>query len=566
MDRTAEVPRNSNTTQRHVRNHYRYIPKNREHLRADRRTSPPRRTPHARVPARPSLQPSHVSQVPRLRAGRRARSGLRHRREFGHLHPPQRHRAAAAARVQRGRSRHRLPGDAGLAQPQRPRLQGLLLLRRVRRLPRPEPRLHRSCGPCLRAPGARRSRSAAPHRLRGLLQLLFPAGAPPCTWGADSSRRSAARRAPLRSWCSAIALWKGHYASDPQILGKTIVLNRGSFTVVGVAPEGFVGASILGADDLGALLRARAVEPGQELLPRRQHELARSGRPPEARRLARQRPRRPGRHRRRRGPPKPRPQDHAARRHRNLHEQSGRPRPRARRGRDDPGRGQPGAGHRLRQSRQPPAGARRRPEERDRRPPGRRRIALAPAPPVAHRESAALRRRRCSRPPGRMGNASHHGSPPDGAPPAGSPVHRPESESRYPHRALLAGPGLRHRHRLRLDSRPPGLEPRPQLGAEGVRHHHRRTLRRMAPQFARHRASRRLPGPADRRRTPGARTAVRPSHRSRIRNPRHRHRRLRSQPGRLRRTQGRGISPPACGAADRPPRHHATSRLWIPSP
>ena len=69
-------------------------------------------------------------------------------------------------------------------------------------------------------------------------------------------------------------LWKGQYASDPQILGKTIVLNRGNFTVVGVAPEGFVGASILGARRLGALLRARAVEPGQELLPRRQHELA----------------------------------------------------------------------------------------------------------------------------------------------------------------------------------------------------------------------------------------------------------------------------------------------------
>ena len=44
------------------------------------------------------------------------------------------------------------------------------------------------------------------------------------------------------------ALWKGHFAADPQILGKSIVLNRGSFTVVGVAPEGFSGASIIGAD------------------------------------------------------------------------------------------------------------------------------------------------------------------------------------------------------------------------------------------------------------------------------------------------------------------------------
>ena len=43
-------------------------------------------------------------------------------------------------------------------------------------------------------------------------------------------------------------LWKGHFAGDPQILGKTIVLNRGNYTVVGVAPEGFSGASFIGSD------------------------------------------------------------------------------------------------------------------------------------------------------------------------------------------------------------------------------------------------------------------------------------------------------------------------------
>ena len=43
-------------------------------------------------------------------------------------------------------------------------------------------------------------------------------------------------------------LWKGHFAGDPQILGKTIVLNRGNYTVVGVAPEGFRGASFIGSD------------------------------------------------------------------------------------------------------------------------------------------------------------------------------------------------------------------------------------------------------------------------------------------------------------------------------
>ncbi len=44
------------------------------------------------------------------------------------------------------------------------------------------------------------------------------------------------------------ALWKGHFAADPQIVGKTIVLNRGNYTIVGVAPEGFSGASLEGAE------------------------------------------------------------------------------------------------------------------------------------------------------------------------------------------------------------------------------------------------------------------------------------------------------------------------------
>ncbi len=44
------------------------------------------------------------------------------------------------------------------------------------------------------------------------------------------------------------ALWKGHFAADPQIVGKSIVLNRGNYTIVGVAPEGFSGASLEGAE------------------------------------------------------------------------------------------------------------------------------------------------------------------------------------------------------------------------------------------------------------------------------------------------------------------------------
>ena len=42
--------------------------------------------------------------------------------------------------------------------------------------------------------------------------------------------------------------WNRQFAGDPGVLGKTIVLNRNTFTIVGVAPEGFSGASMLGAE------------------------------------------------------------------------------------------------------------------------------------------------------------------------------------------------------------------------------------------------------------------------------------------------------------------------------
>lgn len=46
-------------------------------------------------------------------------------------------------------------------------------------------------------------------------------------------------------------LWQDHYSADPQILGKMAALNRASFTIVGVAPAGFSGANIVGADVWG---------------------------------------------------------------------------------------------------------------------------------------------------------------------------------------------------------------------------------------------------------------------------------------------------------------------------
>jgi macrolide transport system ATP-binding/permease protein len=44
------------------------------------------------------------------------------------------------------------------------------------------------------------------------------------------------------------AFWQRQFAGDPGVLGKALVLNRNTFTIVGVAPEGFAGASMLGAD------------------------------------------------------------------------------------------------------------------------------------------------------------------------------------------------------------------------------------------------------------------------------------------------------------------------------
>src|SRR5215831_1465701 len=43
-------------------------------------------------------------------------------------------------------------------------------------------------------------------------------------------------------------LWQRQFASDPQILEKPIVLNGRSFTIVGVGPAGFTGASLMSSD------------------------------------------------------------------------------------------------------------------------------------------------------------------------------------------------------------------------------------------------------------------------------------------------------------------------------
>src|SRR5947208_2204758 len=46
-------------------------------------------------------------------------------------------------------------------------------------------------------------------------------------------------------------LWQNQFAGDPSILGKTIVLNGHALTIIGVAPEGFMGGSFLSSDVWG---------------------------------------------------------------------------------------------------------------------------------------------------------------------------------------------------------------------------------------------------------------------------------------------------------------------------
>ncbi|MEP7273731.1 MAG: ABC transporter permease, partial [Acidobacteriota bacterium] len=44
--------------------------------------------------------------------------------------------------------------------------------------------------------------------------------------------------------------WRRRFDSDPAIVGKSLTLNRQPYTVIGVMPEKFVGASVITPPDL----------------------------------------------------------------------------------------------------------------------------------------------------------------------------------------------------------------------------------------------------------------------------------------------------------------------------
>jgi macrolide transport system ATP-binding/permease protein len=62
-------------------------------------------------------------------------------------------------------------------------------------------------------------------------------------------------------------LWRGSFNSDPDVVGKTISLNQRPYTVIGVMPEKFVGATVISAPDVWLPLSMEPVaNPGSHTL------------------------------------------------------------------------------------------------------------------------------------------------------------------------------------------------------------------------------------------------------------------------------------------------------------
>ena len=75
------------------------------------------------------------------------------------------------------------------------------------------------------------------------------------------------------------AMWEQRLGSDPAIVGKTVTLNGGSYTVVGVAPAAFTGLIVGFSPDVWTpMSMQRAVSPGLNLSERRMHWLLAIGR------------------------------------------------------------------------------------------------------------------------------------------------------------------------------------------------------------------------------------------------------------------------------------------------
>ncbi len=63
------------------------------------------------------------------------------------------------------------------------------------------------------------------------------------------------------------ACWKKRFGSDPSIIGRTVLLNNHTFTIIGVAPEGFVGTEVAYTSEFWApIMMTKQIEPGSTWL------------------------------------------------------------------------------------------------------------------------------------------------------------------------------------------------------------------------------------------------------------------------------------------------------------
>jgi predicted permease len=69
------------------------------------------------------------------------------------------------------------------------------------------------------------------------------------------------------------ACWQSRFGGDPSIVGKQITLNNQPFTVVGVAPRGFIGTEVAYAPEIFApMMMAKQIEPGSDWLETRTND------------------------------------------------------------------------------------------------------------------------------------------------------------------------------------------------------------------------------------------------------------------------------------------------------
>ena len=64
--------------------------------------------------------------------------------------------------------------------------------------------------------------------------------------------------------------WQKRFAAEPAIVGRTILLNNHTFTVIGVAPKGFIGTEVAYAPEYWApVMMAKVIEPDSRYLDQR---------------------------------------------------------------------------------------------------------------------------------------------------------------------------------------------------------------------------------------------------------------------------------------------------------